>query len=135
MSVLKLVYIAHGWHLESSGTQLVRNRIEAWKYGPVIPDVYNAFRPTGLYSLRPIRSYDVDKFSGDDERLLEEVWKIYGHLPAMRLSEITHEREGPWETATMVAGYYGEIPDELIKRYYINLRKRAEAGIRKNGDD
>ncbi|AVW92216.1 Panacea domain-containing protein [Celeribacter baekdonensis] len=39
MSLLKLTYIAHGWHLEMQEVPLFSNRIEAWQYGPVIPEV------------------------------------------------------------------------------------------------
>ena len=38
MQLLKLIYVAHGWHLEtSSGNPLIQNKIEAWKFGQVIP--------------------------------------------------------------------------------------------------
>ena len=43
-TIIKLCYIAHGWHLEIKGVSLYWNRIEAWRYGPVIPDAYMAFR-------------------------------------------------------------------------------------------
>jgi uncharacterized phage-associated protein len=45
MQLLKLVYIAHGWSLAILGRDLFPDRIEAWKYGPVIPDLYRATRP------------------------------------------------------------------------------------------
>ncbi|HHB81002.1 MAG TPA: DUF4065 domain-containing protein, partial [Aliiroseovarius sp.] len=48
MHLLKLIYVAHGWYLETRKAPLIFNRIEAWQYGPVIPDVYNAFRPGGI---------------------------------------------------------------------------------------
>ncbi len=39
MKLMKLVYIAQGWHLAIKDAVLFGNRIEAWKYGPVIPDL------------------------------------------------------------------------------------------------
>ncbi|MBC6408170.1 MAG: DUF4065 domain-containing protein [Rhodobacteraceae bacterium] len=41
-TILKLAYIAHGWHLEIRKAPLFHNPIEAWQYGPVIPDLYEA---------------------------------------------------------------------------------------------
>ena len=44
MKVLKLVYIAHGWNLALYDEPLISDSIQAWKFGPVIPSVYQAFR-------------------------------------------------------------------------------------------
>ena len=48
MSLLKLFYIAHGWCLEIYDHPLFYNEIEAWRYGPVIPDVYRIFAHKGF---------------------------------------------------------------------------------------
>lgn len=47
MQLMKLVYIAHGWSLGLRGIDLFRNRIEAWQYGPVMPDLYHATKQFG----------------------------------------------------------------------------------------
>jgi uncharacterized phage-associated protein len=44
LKLMKLVYIAHGWHMAIENQDLFNNRIEAWKYGPVIPDLYQVTR-------------------------------------------------------------------------------------------
>jgi uncharacterized phage-associated protein len=44
MQLVKLVFLCHGWMLGLYGKPLVRDRIEAWKYGPVIPKLYNAVK-------------------------------------------------------------------------------------------
>ena len=49
--LLKLVYFAHGWHLGRTGQPLINRPVEAWKYGPVIPEVYDAFRPEATRGL------------------------------------------------------------------------------------
>ena len=40
MQLLKLVFIAHGWMLGLYGEPLISDDVQAWKYGPVIPDLY-----------------------------------------------------------------------------------------------
>lgn len=127
MSLLKLTYIAHGWHLESQSAPLFDNRVEAWQYGPVIPDVYSDFRRQGLTVGRPVTSVPQCDFDPADESLLEQVWKIYGALPAFRLSDLTHVAGGPWDVASRMGGHYARIPNELIAGHYSELRKRAEA--------
>ena len=125
MSLLKLTYIAHGWNLEiKNGQPLFGNKIEAWQYGPVIPDVYNALRPQGIEAKNPISGF-VAPTDQSTEAFLEEIYKIYGNMSACRLSEITHEAGGPWETATKWGGSYAEIPDDLIFSHYVAKRQSA----------
>ncbi len=126
MQLLKLVYIAHGWHLETTGKPLFGNRIEAWQYGPVIPDVYRTFRSKGI----SVDGEDINfppNVSGEETKFLEQIWGIYGQLPAFRLSDMTHIDGGPWDIATKSGGYYAIIPDELISQHYSSLRRKAEA--------
>lgn len=44
MKMQKLVYIAHGWGLGFLGEPLITQDIEAWKYGPIISDLYHEFK-------------------------------------------------------------------------------------------
>ena len=125
MSLLKLTYIAHGWHLETMQTPLFSNRIEAWQYGPVVPDVYRDFRTQGINVSNIVNSVPPASFGQQDEDFLEQIYNIYGHLSAFQLSEITHVPGGPWDIATKTGGYYAPIPDELIKPHYV--LKRVEA--------
>ena len=79
MSLLKLVYISHGWNLEMRNEPLVQNRIEAWQYGPVIPDVYRKFRPQGASpSLIDPAFPTVNNI--DDVDFLEQIYNIYGQM-------------------------------------------------------
>ena len=48
MKIIKLVYIAQGWYLAlKNGNSLISENAEAWKYGPVIPSLYDRFRTWG----------------------------------------------------------------------------------------
>ena len=44
MQLLKLTYIAHGYSLGLQSTPLIENKVEAWKFGPVIPDLYHSIK-------------------------------------------------------------------------------------------
>ena len=126
MELLKLTYIAHGWHLETQKAPLFSNKIEAWQYGPVIPDVYNSFRRQGVSVQTPLEGFG-DELEPDTTSLLDQVWKIYGHLSAFRLSDITHVRGGPWDLAYRLGGRFSIIPDDIIRDHYVQIRQKAQA--------
>lgn len=125
MGVLKLVYIAHGWTLALLDKPLIANRIEAWDYGPVIPDLYKRFRnEQGIYDLKPIGAGE-DLLSRDEKSILEQTYDRYGQMSPFQLSELTHVKNGPWDTARLVGGRLAQIPDELIRRHYQNKIEMA----------
>jgi uncharacterized phage-associated protein len=47
MQVLKLVYYCHAWMLGVYSRPLVRQPIEAWRYGPVVRELYRSIREYG----------------------------------------------------------------------------------------
>ena len=44
MQITKLVYLAHGWFLGFHKQPLIIEDVQAWRFGPVIPPVYHAFK-------------------------------------------------------------------------------------------
>ena len=53
MQIQKLVYFSHGWYLaKNEGRPLIPDDIEAWRWGPVIPRLYRAFRAAGANPIR-----------------------------------------------------------------------------------
>lgn len=126
MAILKLIYIAHGWHLEIYGRPLFNNRIEAWKFGPVVRDVYGSFRKQGERVVKKVRVWGVCKISERQAKFLEGVFEIYGNMGAKKLSSLTHVSGGPWDIVTRAYGHYAMIPDDLIKLHYQLKRVEAE---------
>ncbi|AZV00322.1 Panacea domain-containing protein [Paracoccus sulfuroxidans] len=124
MQLLKLVYIAYGWHFEMRKSKLFPNRIEAWQHGPVIPDVYRSFRRQGIIAKSVV---DADKANFGDryDHFLEEIYKIYGDMGAFQLSEKTHEPGGPWDLAVKRHGLFSPLSDQDILEHY--TAKRAAA--------
>ena len=47
LKLQKLIYYAHGWHLAIRNAPLIDEVIEAWEYGPVVPNVYHEFKKFG----------------------------------------------------------------------------------------
>jgi uncharacterized phage-associated protein len=99
LKIQKLVYLAHGWHLAFLGMPLIREHIEAWKYGPVVPVLYRAFRRFGFSSIDTEMKVPDDSPPLDERTcaLLGEVWKTYRHKSGVELSMLTHETGYAWD--------------------------------------
>ncbi len=141
MQLLKLVYISHGWTLAVTDEPLINERVEAWKYGPVVPSLFHEFKDFGGNGItrlsKSVEYSDIESpTEGDvtirypfieesDENVTELigwVWKKYGALSGGVLSKITHLPGSPW-TLTYKPGLRPSptIPDALINGYYTKL--------------
>lgn len=100
LKLQKLVYLAHGWSLALHGQPLIKEKPEAWRYGPVIPDLYYAFRKFGgspITECAPFATVGKQEFSGTEKQLLDAVWKKYKDFSAGQLSTMTHEPGSAWQ--------------------------------------
>src|SRR3569833_3739547 len=59
MKLLKLVYFSHGWHLAVTGKPLLNEQVEAWKFGPVVSELYHEFKAFGNSPING-RASDID---------------------------------------------------------------------------
>lgn len=127
MQVLKLVYIAHGWTLGLYGRPLIRDDVEAWQYGPVIPHLYNAmrkFRSNPVTNPLPDRgAVALDAESAD---MIDQVYGIYGQISGPGLSRLTHVKGSPWDTIYMDGEFGLTIPNDIIEDHYA---RKAAAGV------
>ncbi len=154
LKLQKLVYFANGWHLAIKSEPLINEQVEAWKFGPVIPSLYRAFRhyrdqpvtePASAFEFEYDEDGDwvtteeitptVDDCPQEAEftkALLRRVWEIYGKYTAIQLSNLTHQDGSPWHT--VYVQYHGEIPRGtdiprgLMREYFLGLvRAKATA--------
>jgi len=136
LKLMKLVYIAHGYMLalyDESALNPRFDRVEAWKYGPVIPSVYHSFK---IYGNQPITK-KTEIFSGEtksegiitiqmstpeleDEKARKAcdfVWKNYYHYTDSELVDLLHKPGSPW-ALVYEEGKNNEIPDIVTRVYY-----------------
>lgn len=97
LKVNKLVYFAQAWSLVRLNRELFSEDVVAWTYGPVIPSVYDAFRPCGRNKIEHVcGEYTQAKFSSEELDLLVDVALQYGQYTAPTLVNITHKPKSPW---------------------------------------
>lgn len=129
MQLIKLVYIAHGWMLGIKGVPLISDRIEAWKYGPVIPALYQhvkSFRDQPVNGKLSDASSGI-QFTPDEEHMIREVFRIYGARSGPELSRLTHEKESPWAQTFNPQGWGDQIPNDIIEDHYRRIYKERQS--------
>ncbi len=123
IKLLKLCYIAHGWMLALENRPLFDNRIEAWQYGPVIPDLYHSIKHFGRDPMPyPYSIYQCLPVEDDASDLIESVYDEYSRFTGLNLSSMTHEEGSPWKEVYNGESFT-EIPRDIIKEHYSNLLK------------
>lgn len=126
MQLLKLVYIAHGWMLAVYSEPLISERIEAWRYGPVIPDLYQKIKKYGGSSIANLIEGDNSKINDEQKsQIIKFVYEQYKEFDGIRLSSITHQPNTPWKQ-TYEPGYNKAISDDLIQHHYHDLFEKAK---------
>jgi uncharacterized phage-associated protein len=129
MKLVKLVYISHGWNLGLKGEPLINEAVQAWKYGPVVKSVYQAFKKYGSEQVTSLETEFVGNSlitpcaSEEETPLLDKIWDVYGKMNGIQLSSLTHQPGTPWDIiwhrqgGNIVSGK--QIPNDLIKQHYL----------------
>lgn len=146
LGLVKRVYIAHGFSLAIFHKPLLDprfDRVEAWKYGPVIPSVYHSFKQ---FKANPIKektfvmTWDektlIPDFHApeledkDAKAVVEMVWKRYQGMADSEMVSLTHRKGTPWDLC-YIQDMNEVIPDEITELYYqkiVNVVKAKQEG-------
>ena len=124
MQLIKLTYIAHGWTLGLLEKSLFADTVEAWKYGPVIPEVYHKYKRFG-YSHISVRLKDSrTSFDQVPYSILNRVVDEYGKYDGLHLSGLTHQPGSPWDLTIKQHGEGAPISSDVIHKYYKDLSQQ-----------
>ncbi|MEQ9867412.1 Panacea domain-containing protein [Pectobacterium aroidearum] len=139
MKLQKLVYFAHAWHLALTGKPLIDEPVCAWRYGPVVPSVYNAFRgygsghiptPAVAYEYSQGVPFPIIPTVNDKEsaHLIDAVMNTYGNQSAIFLSNLTHQTGSAWDV-TKDDHRQGQISGCVIPNEVIRNTTRVQLGM------
>lgn len=95
LKLQKLVYYAQGYHLAIFGKPFFKDKIEAWRHGPVIPNLYHIYKKYDSCKIPLPIDFDASIFSEEQIELLDEIVEVYGQFSAWHLRNMTHEQK-PW---------------------------------------
>lgn len=140
LRLVKYVYIAYGFALALLDKSIIDKRfdkVEAWKYGPVIPSVYHSFKHNcnnKITSKSKIAiseeengelKFHTPEINDDDIRkVLDFVWDRYRDKPTSYLIGLLHGSNTPWAYC-YPKGQNAEIPEEMTAVYYKSIVDNA----------
>lgn len=117
LKLQKMLYFAQAAHLSLYDKPLFNDKIYAWKFGPVLKDVYHTFK---VYRNDPIPSTEGACVSQDLKVFLDGVWNIFGKYSASELVNISHNL-GPWRDLFREGEKDIVIDNEAIATAYRHL--------------
>lgn len=123
MQILKLVYIAHGWMLGIYEEPLIEDEIQAWQYGPVIPNLYKdvkEFRDNKITSRLAEKNGELS-FTKQQRDVIKFTYDLYGNKSGTQLSSLTHQPGTPWDLAYIPGVFGSKIPNSQIMTHYKKL--------------
>lgn len=124
LKLQKLLYYAQGLSLAINKEPLFAENIEAWKHGPVIPEVYSVYCSNGRNIIEIEMGNNEEKIltniENDDKvnNILNLTYNNFAIYTAWQLREMTHENNGPWDITQKTKGINGIIDLETMKDYF-----------------
>ena len=130
MKLQKMVYFAHGYHLAKYAQPLIEEPIQAWKFGPVIPQIYYDYKLYGSdlimntnYLSIPyeLEEKEFESLSASAKDAIEYTWAVTKNISAAKLSSWTHEPASPWAQVYNENDRETVIKDDIIKQYFAGI--------------
>ena len=114
LKLQKLLYFVQAYFLVKSGGResCFKEKIEAWSFGPVVPEAYYEYRQYGSLDIPYSKTknklnknleieknpYDENIISNNSKEYIESVVEHFKNSSASDLVELTH-RQAPWKNA------------------------------------
>lgn len=131
MQVLKLAYYCHAWMLGLYHRPLLEQPIEAWRYGPIVPELYRSLRRYGGEPVR--RPIDLESagvterpYDPSEVNIINQVSEKYGPVSGNDLSAMAHAIGTPWHQVWSKHRRDVVIPDPIIEDYYAQQLESAK---------
>lgn len=132
LKLQKLLYVVQGFFLVDKAKKCFNEKIEAWDFGPVVPEAYREYKVYGAVNIPTItRYFSLNKENlfeskyieykdntiiDDDKTTINEVVESLSTVSALGLMKWTHEQD-PWLNAYK-RGENNEISLEDIKEWF-----------------
>lgn len=133
LKLQKILYFIQAYFLinKKDGACCFNEKIEAWDFGPVVPEAYHEYKQYGSGDIPTVHSYilfdkdDIweskrvefnDNIEEDDKKLIDTVVDKFSDYSATDLVSLTH-RQSPWIDAYN-PHQNNEITVDAIRKYF-----------------
>ena len=116
LKLQKLLYFSQVWYFVKHEKLLFKDDIQAWVLGPVVYDVWDAFRFMRRGDFIPLHKANDVVYDKEIEKHLDEIWQIYGGYTGLELVDLTH-LEPLWINAR------GSIPEHQSSTAVLPINK------------
>ncbi len=115
LKLQKLCYYAQGYSLALRQRPLFDDPIEAWEHGPVVSDVYHAYKQHGREQILPAGpAPEIEQWRRD---VIKMVYDRLGWMSSWNLRNLTH-MEQPWRDAWRTGERDAELPPKQIHDFF-----------------
>ena len=124
LQLQKILFFIQKESIRKRGYGIFSNRIEAWQYGPVIPDVFYQFAGFGAMKLVLYEDLFSDVSPKDiiddkSKEIIEEILREYIHVSPWDLVAKSHVSNGAWSNSISMGEKYPitdqDISHEILK--------------------
>jgi uncharacterized phage-associated protein len=139
LALQKLLFFAHAISLAERKEGVVSGYFEAWKFGPVHPTVYQAFKAAGSRAI-DFRAESLDPVSrarsplqpltdSATRDICDRVMILFGPMSAGRLVDVAHAEGGPWHYVVSAAKNGANIGLRIPDRVIIERHARQKVSV------
>lgn len=115
LQLQKILYYVQLNFIRVFGELAFPENIQAWQYGPVVPNVYERFSSYGPTKICNLYESVNSMFSAEREKLVKRVINACTSITPWELVEKSHRPGSPW--SKVYNGMKVDIPIEYIKEY------------------
>ena len=116
LALQKLLYLIQAYSLIDSNEPIFEDKIEAWQYGPVVPEAYYYFR----YKKNELENLSTNDLEKKIKKYIDEIFNTFGNINPFILVKLTQSYESwinSWRNSE------GIIKNEAIKDCHQKLLK------------
>lgn len=120
LQLQKILYCIQESFLKEKGHKAFSEPIEAWQFGPVVPEIYDHYRIYGCKTIVWIPEDERNIILKDekDKALIDGIVEEKRNIDPWDTVQLTKKELGAWaEVYDNGNGAYKEIPIETIKKY------------------
>ena len=116
LKLQKILYFIQAEFLVAFDEQCFQEDIEAWNFGPVVPEVYREYKIYGSASIPYLKEYDGVFINEEHKAVMDEVIDLCAQYTASTLVSITHNQK-PWKDSFQ-RGRNCIISPKAIKEFF-----------------